>query len=270
MTVKHAVLLALPGTSGEEAAETLRAVDEKIGRRFGVPRFWAYTSSGVRRKLEAAGRPVDGPKEAFDRMRGAGVTHVAVKALHLAPGVEYEELRDLAEKARRAPEGFERIVLSAPLLASPADVIRMAQCLLAAIPSGPAADEALLLAAHGSRRRDAQSAYGAAADLCRRLDRRVILGTMMSSPGLADVVRECRAEGVRKVWLAPLMVIAGSSARNDLGSAGPGSWRSELEREGIGCEPVLKGLGDNDGIVRMWIEDIARLLADISGPDASP
>ncbi|MEI6810320.1 MAG: sirohydrochlorin cobaltochelatase, partial [bacterium] len=87
----QAVIFALPGTSSSDAAGTLRHVDELFGRRFGdIRRIWAYTSSGVRRKLEKLNTPVSDPGNALDALFKTGITHVAVKSLHLATGMEYK------------------------------------------------------------------------------------------------------------------------------------------------------------------------------------
>ena len=263
---KPAVLFALPGTSSTEAGETLARIDEQFGRRFaGVSRLWAYTSSGVRRKLEQSGAPVPDPSQALARLRREGATHVAVKSLHLATGMEYTELKNLVEDIRGREGGFERIVLSTPLLEAPTDFERTVRRLLAALPAGTETDVAVLLAAHGSRRPEAQAAYEAAAALCRRLDRRVVLGALMGHPGLEDVIRECKAAGIRKVMLAPLMIVAGSSARNELAGKDPASWASALEREGIRCTALTRGLGDHDDIVGIWLDDVDRMLMELAG-----
>lgn len=274
--MKPAVVLALPGTSSEEAAGTLRHMAELFDRRFaGVRRRWAYTSSGVRRKLAQSGKPVAGPAEVLAGLRDEGVTHVAVKSLHLAAGMEYTELSDLAQDSRGGPGGFERIVISAPLLDTPADFERTIRCLLMSRPAGTDEGEALLLVAHGSRRPEAQVTYAKAAAFCRRLDsfrgirvnRRVLLGTLMSHPGLEDVLRECKAAGLKKLVLAPLMIVAGSSARNELAGGNPAAWVSVLAREGIRSVPLIKGLGDYNDIVRIWLDDIERMLRELAEPN---
>ena len=263
--MKQSVLFALPGTSLKEAGETLTRIDERFARRFtGIRRLWAYTSSGVRRKLEQSGKPVAGPSDALAILRNEGITHVAVKSLHLATGMEYTELRGLVQDLRAEREGFERIVLSTPFLETPADFECTVRCLLAALPSGTDADEALLLVAHGSRRPEAEAAYEAAAAFCRRLDRRVIMGNLMSHPGIEDVIRECKAAGIRKLMLAPLMIVAGSSARNEMAGGDRTSWVSVLEREGIRCASLIRGLGDHDDIVQIWLDDVERLLRELS------
>lgn len=270
--MKPGVVLALPGTSLKETAGTLIHMEELFDRRFpGVRRIWAYTSPGVRRKLEQRGKPVASPAEALAGLRDEGVAHVVVKSLHLASGMEYTELRNLVQDIRTGQGGFERIVLSVPLLDISADFERTIRYLLTALPVGTDAGDALLLVAHGSRRREAQAAYDAAAALCRRLDspgrsvsRRVVLGTLISHPGLEDVRRECKAADLEKLVLAPLMIVAGASTRNELAGGDPTSWVSVLEREGIRCVPLIKGLGDYDYIVQIWLDDIERMLGELA------
>lgn len=262
--MKQAVVFALPGTSSDEGAVTLRHVDDLFGNRFGdMRRAWACTSPGVRGKLERSAKPCQDPKEALAGLRKDGITHVAVKSLHLASGMEYKELKDVVDDSR---ESFGQITLSVPLLDAPADLERTIRCLLRSLPAGTGADDALLLVAHGSRRPEAQAAYEAAA-LCRRFERRVLLGSLMSRPSLNDVTTECKASGIKKLVLAPLMIAAGFSARNEIAGNGPESWLSALSREGIRCVPMIKGLGDHDDIVSIWLDDVERMLIELSGSE---
>ena len=156
------------------------------------------------------------------------------------------------------------MVLSKPLLEAPVDFEHMIRSLLTALSVGADATEALLLVAHGSRQKEAQTAYETAAACCRLSDRRVVLGTLMSHPGLEDVMRECKTGGIKKLILAPLMIVAGFSARNELAGQGPDSWVSALDREGIRCAPRVKGLGDHDDIVEIWLDDVERMLIELS------
>lgn len=259
---KQAVVFALPGTSSAKAAATLRHVDELFGRRFaGMRRVWAYTSSGVRRKLEQDGRPVDDPAAALARLQSEGFTHVAVKSLHLAGGMEYNELKELVRAGTR---DFSQIVLSTPLLETPADFEQTVRFLLASLPPETGENDAVLLVTHGSRQPAAQLSYEAAARLCRKFQRPVLLGSLMSRPGLDDVARECKAAGIDKLVLVPLMIAAGFSATTEIAGTGPESWASSLGRAGIRCESVIRGLGDHDDIVELWLDDVERLLAQLA------
>ncbi|MEI6971323.1 MAG: sirohydrochlorin cobaltochelatase [bacterium] len=254
----QAVIFALAGTSSDEATASLRRMEATFDARFGPTRMlWAFTSSGVRRKLEKAGKPVDDPAGALDRLRQAGIPDVAVKSLHLAPGMEYKALSDLVQERRGE---FRQIALSDPLLATPADFERTVRILLASVPRD-LKSAALLLVAHGSRQTAARAAYEDAAKLCRGLDRLVMIGSLMPPPGPDDIIAECKAAGVEDVLLAPLMIAAGFSARTEITGDDPGSWASALRRAGIRCVPVTKGLADYDDIVRIWLEDVQEMLA---------
>ncbi len=251
----------MPGTSSEDAGKTLDHIDDLFCRRFSrVSKGWAYTSSGVRKKLEQNGRISKVPYESLSELRKQGITHLAVKSLHLVSGVEYTELKKLLQEFTGTPNGFVQTILSKPLLDAPGDFERTVRWLLDELPKC----DALLLVAHGSKRHEAQSAYEAAATLCRKLDRRVILSTLMSNHGLEDVIRECKTSGLTQLVIAPLMIVAGLSTRNELAGNDPASWASAFEREGIRCVPVIKGLGDNDDIVRIWLDDVERMMLELS------
>jgi len=48
--------------------------------------------------------------------------------------------------------------------------------------------------------------------------------------------------------------VAGDHALNDLTGNGSESWKSMLEREGFDIDYNLKGMGENDGIVDIFVE----------------
>lgn len=262
------ILLALPGTSSGDGACTLAGVEAQFHAWFpDIPTAWAFTSSGVRRKLREAGRPAASPGEAMAALKAQGVNRVAVKSLHFAGGMEYSELREVVLGLREGEGRFERIELSEPLLDAPDDFERTMRHLLSDLPAGTGDGDTLLLVAHGSRRPEAQASYARAEAVCRRFERPIIFKTLLMDAGFQDVIRECREAGLRKVVLAPLMVVAGSSARNEIAGSGPDSLASALGREGIACTPMIKGLGDNREVVRLWIEDVERRLDAMAADD---
>jgi sirohydrochlorin cobaltochelatase len=87
---------------------------------------------------------------------------------------------------------------------------------------------------------------------------------MLGVPGLDDVVRDCQASGVKKAWLLPCMVVAGFSVREDIAGPGEQSWATALTRAGIEAVPVIKGLGEVDGVVAIWMDNLERLLAGLA------
>jgi sirohydrochlorin cobaltochelatase len=228
----------------------------------GISLRWAFTSSGIRRKLEKQGRPVLSPHEALLQMQAGGIRHVAVVPLHLANGMEYTELAETVESFRKGTGTLTHLTFGVPLLADPDEWRRtLAVMLRSGLPERKP-EEGVVLVAHGSLEPQAADTYRQAVALCRQVDPRLFLGMILGLPSMADVIDACRAARVSTVWLLPAMVAAGFSAREEIGGPAPGSWKSGLEAAGIQCLPVAKGLGQFEGVVSLWVDRCRRLLAE--------
>jgi sirohydrochlorin cobaltochelatase len=265
VNVRAGILFATPGTTCESAMVVYDQITRAAELRFqGVEPRWTYTSAPIRRKLAAQGNTVPTPGEALLAMQNEGFTHTVVMPLHLSDGMEFTELAQTvaAWSLKGAPM---KVSLGQALLTSPGDWERALRALITDLPKPPDEKDGILLVAHGSRDPQAQRTILAAAQHCRTVDRRLILGMMLGKPGLEDVLRECKATGVRKVWLLPCMVVAGFSAQADIAGAGEHSWASALERAGIESLPVPKGLGEVNGIVQIWLDAVERMLTELTG-----
>ena len=261
---RTAILFATPGTTSPEAAAALEKISTRAAQRFpGLERRWTYTSRGIRRKLAARGQSAPGPQDAFSALHAAGFRRVAVLSLHLSDGMEYGELAETVAAHTRGPAAFEGIELSTPLLACTDDFRRACAVLLASLPIAPRAGTAAVLVAHGSKDPQGCRTFASAAALCRQVDPRLLLGVIMGEPSFSDVLQECRAAAVREVWILPFMVAAGQSAHEDIAGPGETSWKSAFERAGIKCTPILKGLGDYDGVVDLWLDHLGCILGHL-------
>lgn len=268
MSGRIGILFATPGTTCESAAGVYDQISAAASLRFaGVEPRWTYTSAPIRRKLAARGANVTGPAETLSAMQAEGFTRVAVMPLHLADGMEFAELeRTVTDWS--CPHGSPlKVAIGHALFTSPSDWQRAVAAIVAELPEPRGLDDRIILVAHGSRDPQAQKTIRAAAALCRKVDRRVILGMMLGKPDLEDVLRECRSEGVRKAWLAPCMVVAGFSARADIAGTGGQSWASTLKRAGIEPAPVIRGLGEINGIIQLWLDTCGKMLDELTGPD---
>jgi len=265
------VLFAVPGTSCSGAEVAYRNIEQALRRQCPhVKICWAYTSAGIRKKLDRDGRNVPAPHEALAAMRRDGITHVVVQPLHIAPGTEFSELCAEAEPFQSGADAFEDVVVGQPLLACREDVLLVTRTILAQSAVSRARREALVLVAHGSRHPTASAAYQeVASELAALDDEQVFLGTLMGEPGLDVVLRQCRDAGIHKAWLAPLTVAAGHSARMDIAGDGEGSWRQRFAAAGIETVPVVKGLGEYDDIVAIWTSRVTQALDELAhGPAA--
>jgi len=259
--VRTGLLFAAAGTTCPDAVGAFDCISRAAAARFPeVGQKWTYTSSGVRRKLVSQGCAIPDPRQALMAMEEEGFTHVAVLSLHLSDGMEFGELAETvaAFEARKGRLGH--LAVGRPLLTSEKNAARAIAAVLAGLPATPAADDAVVLVAHGSNEPDAVRTLQAAVSLSRRIDRRLFMGMMLGFPSLGEVLQECRDAGVQRAWLVPLMIAAGYSARDDLAGAGAGSWKSRFEEAGIRSVPVLKGLGEYEGVVDVWMDQADELL----------
>lgn len=202
---------------------------------------------------------------ALAALAAAGLDRVAVQSLHVVPGEEYHDL--LAEVGQfLAGEGAGMTVsVGAPLLASLADVDRVAGALLAHLPAGREPGEAVVLMGHGAPPPGAGFYDVLAAGLARR-DRLAFFGTMPREkgapcPDLERIVRALVRSGVTRAWLLPFFTVAGAHACCDLAGDGPTSWRSRLEAAGISCRTQLAGLVEQAAMTAVWRGHLDAALA---------
>ncbi|MDO4261118.1 MAG: sirohydrochlorin cobaltochelatase [Eubacteriales bacterium] len=249
---KKGLLVVSFGTSVNETREkTIDVIEDEL--RAACPEYALYrawTSGMIIRKLwKRDGVRIDTVAEAMERMIADGVTRVTVQPTHIINGVENDLMKQDVLKYR---DHFERITFGTPLLTSEADS-RAAIRAVMAEAGEIGADEALVLMGHGTTHY-ANTVYAALDYMCKDLGyRNVFLGTVEAYPSLDTLLRQVEALGVRKVTLAPFMVVAGDHAINDM-SGDEDSWRSRFEQAGFEVTCVLKGLGEYGGIRKLYVE----------------
>ena len=208
----------------------------------------AYTSGIVRTVLAGRGAAVPGVGEALEGLAERGVREVLVQ-----PGqVLYGEEHDKAVREARGLEGrFERLVVSTPLLSCDADIAALAATVADAFPQQPGRD--VVLMGHGTRQ-FSNAGYAALDYRLAALGRPdVHVGTVEAYPDRAAVLRILRSRGVGRVTLAPLMLVAGDHAVNDMAGQGAGSWASVLRAEGLDVECRINGLGAWTAVQQMFV-----------------
>ena len=87
----------------------------------------------------------------------------------------------------------------------------------------------------------------------------VLVGTVEGWPAYEEVSAQLRRSGRRRICLAPLMLVAGDHALNDM--AGPeDSWRTRLEAEGYRLRCEMQGLGQLRGVQEMYCRHLEQVL----------
>ena len=254
--VKKAILLVAFGTSDPEAAKAFDLVEKRAKERSpGVEVRWAYTSRMIRAKLAKEGKVLDSPETALAKLMEDRYTHVAVLPLHTIPGEEFHETYQNAHLFGQMAGGFQRILVARPLLSSAKDMEAVAEALLKNIP-GRKAGEAVIFMGHGSERHPADTIYLAMQQIFQEKDALAFVAAVEGSSTLDDVIPKLKKRKVKKVFLVPLMSVAGDHAKNDMAGDEEDSWKSILTAKGFKVEPILRGTAEIPEIVDVWLDHL--------------
>lgn len=249
---KRAILVVSFGTSYESARKaTIEAIEREMGEAFpdcGIYRAW--TSKMIIAKLKKRdGLYIDTVKEAMERMAADGVTDVTVQPTHVINGIENDLMKQDALSCR---EKFRSLSFGDPLLTSEEDNETVARAIAEEF-SGLSGEDALVLMGHGTPHYS-NAIYAALNYRFRDMGcPNIFLGTVEAYPSIQSLLRTVRAFSPRRVILAPFMIVAGDHAANDMAGDDPGSWLRLFQKEGYEVVPILKGLGEYEGIRRLLI-----------------
>jgi sirohydrochlorin cobaltochelatase len=254
--MKKGILLVAFGSTVPEAQVSFKNIDRSVKKAFpGVEVYWAYTSRIIITKMAKEGKHLATPVEALARMMGEKFTHVAVQALHVIPGEEFHGLVQNVCRFGGMSKGIEKVSVGYPLLATSEDLQRVAEAMIKIIPPERKQKDAVVFMGHGTHH-PADVYYAALNYHLHKLDPDIFVGTVEGWPEIDDVIKDLKKEGLKKAYLMPFMSVAGDHARNDMAGPEKTSWKSILEREGINCEPVLKGLAEYQEFVDIWVDHL--------------
>ena len=251
--MEQAIVVTSFGTSVPEARASITAVEEVLkGAAPDCVFTRAFTSSIIRRILAGRGEPVPSLTQALEQLCADGIRRVVVQPTHLLYGREYDKLKGEAEAFAAR---FDEVVVGRPLLADTGDLLRFADGLSRTYPERDG--EAVVFMGHGTEH-FANVVYPAlqtALHLKGRDD--LYIGTVEGWPSLDDILGQLKE---RRVRLAPLMLVAGDHAKNDMAGDGPDSWKSRLEQMGCSVACSITGLGMLPWVQEMYRERLLDVL----------
>lgn len=285
---KPAIVLAAFGTSDVEAVHSILHIVERVENAF--PEYdvhLAFTSRIIRniwrkRAGDSAFREanpgipekihaVSGVLATLANIQEQGTRLILVQSLHLTDGEEYTDLATLVHTLagyrtmNEARRPFPWLEVGEPALGlgdgNPGDLERAALALAPLARRASEADAALVLMGHGNENLT-QQVFARLEDVLRqRHGRHIHLGTVEAGPFARDIVERIGKSGnpPKQILLAPLMVVAGDHARNDMAGDGEDSWANVFRANGFGVETHLVGLGSNDSWADIYVEHLKAL-----------
>lgn len=257
MTNNKGLLVVSFGTSYPETRRrTIEAIENDLALAFPDRKLYrAWTSGMLRRKLERIeGFHIPSVVEALEQMAQDGITDVLVQPTHLLIGEEFENTR---QAVADFTERFDALAMGEPLLSDIGDIAALAKVveqIYGNLPHG----ELLALMGHGSAAMTFP-AYELLEEQFRQdgYDN-ICIGTVEFTPGIAPVLERVRQENPRRVHLAPLLVVAGDHALNDMSGDGPDSWKNQIAREGANVVCHLNGLGEFEAVRSLYMAHARR------------
>ncbi|MBR6093918.1 MAG: sirohydrochlorin cobaltochelatase [Lachnospiraceae bacterium] len=234
----------------------------------------AFTAQIIINHIQARdGVKIDNMEHALARAVDNGVKNLIVQPTHLMHGAEYDELREALSKY---VDKFDTVVVAEPLLGEvgkDATVINedkkiVAQAVVeeavksAGFSSVDDADKqgaAIVLMGHGTAH-TAKVSYSQMATQMKNLGyKNVFVGTVEGEPeetACENIIEEVKKAGYTKVYLRPLMVVAGDHANNDMAGDEEDSWKSMFMDDGafeeVNCQ--VEGLGRIDAVQKLYVE----------------
>ncbi|MDO5136022.1 MAG: sirohydrochlorin cobaltochelatase [Eubacteriales bacterium] len=254
------ILVVSFGTSYDLTREaTIDVIEADIARTF--PDFQVYrawTSQMIIQKLKKRDHvQIDTVCEAMERMAADGITDVVVQPTHVVNGHENDQMK---EDALSYAHLFSSLSIGDPLLTTEEDNETVVRTIAQEFSHLRPQEDALVLMGHGTTHY-ANAIYAALDYRFKDMDfPHIFLGTVEAYPGIEAVLRQVQEYGPRQVVLAPFMIVAGDHATNDMAGDDPQSWLFQFRQAGFSVCPVLKGLGEYQGIRDLLISHVREAM----------
>lgn len=254
--MKNAILVVSFGSTHQDTLEhAIEPTEARIAQAFPQAQIYrAFTSPTVRRRLEAKGIHVDSVEEALQKIASDGFKQVVIQPTLLIPGHEFDRLSTIVNTCT-----FPLTCrMGTPLIRNEEDLDTLLSLLPRFYPVEK--DEILLLMGHGTDHEANHFYVNLAQKMASASDSAMALTTVEGKPDFQDTIKQLKALPVRKVTAAPLMMVAGDHAKNDMSGPDPDSLRSLLEQAGFEVTCQIKGLGEFEEIREIYVERLKALM----------
>ena len=251
------ILVVSFGTSYSNSRHvTIGAIEDAI--REAYPDYQvrrAFTAQIIIDKLKKEENiEIDNVKQALDRAVANGVKTLVVQPTHLMNGLEYNDLKKELDKYK---DKFDKIALGKPLLTSDEDFKQVIAAITNDTKEYLDGETAICFMGHGTEA-DSNKVYATLQEKLKAAGYNdYFVGTVEATPTVDDLIAQVKESGkYKRVILQPLMVVAGDHANNDMAGDGEDSWATKFKAAGFEVKPVLKGLGQNYDIQKIYLEHV--------------
>lgn len=260
--MKKAILVVSFGTSHLDTLRvTIEKAENQIRDHFNdYDIYRAFTSHKIIRKLrEKYEMFIYTPEEVMAKLYEDDYEDVIIQPLHIIPGEEYIYINKIGEAYK---DKFRSVKMRRPIFYYQGieNLPQDYSLFIEATKKLYEENNAVVYVGHGTAH-SANAVYGCLQTVFEDEGyENVFVGTVEGYPNFEAVLKRLKRKNIDEVTLAPLMVVAGDHAKNDMASDEEGSWKSMLEKEGIKVNIYLKGLGENERFNQLYINRIEDLI----------
>ncbi|MDL2226049.1 sirohydrochlorin cobaltochelatase [Deltaproteobacteria bacterium OttesenSCG-928-M10] len=285
---KPAIVLAAFGTTDVEALDAILTVEKKVKAAF--PDYdvhLAFTSNIIRdiwheragdREFRQANSQVPesmyeikNPLTTLALIQEDGSRNILVQSLHVTNGSEFNDQKNIvtqlaAIKAHQeSKKPFPYIVIgdSAFGAGTPAELERAAKALEPLAARAKSEGATLVLMGHGNEHLEVKAYRDFGAAMTKMYGQPIQVALVEGEPAFDGVRAELKKAKVKKVLLAPMMLVAGDHAKNDMAGDEEDSWATMLKADGIEVIIHLEGLGLNSSWADIYVERLKALDAEM-------
>ena len=236
------------GTSYNDSRRlTIGAIENKLENTF--PEFSVrrgFTSQIIIDHVKKRDNvTIDNVGEALKRAQDNGVKTLVVQPTHLMDGLEYN---DLVEEVGENADAFEKVAIGKPLLSSDSDYDAVIKAITDATSEYNDGKTAICFMGHGTEAKSNEVYAKMQEKLTAAGYKDYYVGTVEATPSVEDVLAKVQQGDYERVVIEPLMIVAGDHANNDMAGDEDGSWKSVFTKAGYEVIPVVRGLGELEGI----------------------
>ncbi len=260
--MKKAILVVSFGTSYLDTLEkTIEKAEKQIRDNFSEYDIYrAFTSHKIIKKLKEKYEIfIETPEEMLEKLYENGYEEIIMQPLHMIPGEEFIYINKIADSFK---EKFEILKVGRPIFYYQGieELPQDYSLFIEATKELYEENNAVVLMGHGTAH-PANSVYGCLQAVFEDEGyENVFVTTVEGYPNFENVIKRLRRRNISEVTIAPLMVVAGDHARNDMASDEDESLKSMLEAEGIKVNVHMKGLGESEKFNQLYINRIDDLI----------
>lgn len=281
---KPAIVLAAFGTTEVEALNAILSVEKRVKAAF--PDYdvhLAFTSNIIRsiwheraddKEFRQANSQVPesmyeikNPLTTLALIQEDGSRDILVQSLHVTNGSEFDDQKNIviqlahikAHQESKKPFPYLAIGDSAFGQGSPAELEKAAKALAPLVSQAKADGATLVLMGHGNEHLEVKSYRNFGATMTKMYGQPIYVALVEGEPAFDEVRAELKKAKVRKVLLAPLMLVAGDHARNDMAGDEEDSWATMLKADGLEVAINLEGLGQNSAWADIYVDRLKAL-----------